>query len=125
MNVWNIVEENKDYGISIRREIHRHPELSLKEKNTTALLRRELLDMGAEIVDLGLETGIVADIRGAKPGAGRAVAIRADIDALPVQEETHEPFSSQCDGVSHACGHDTHTAALLLAAKVFLPSSLL
>ena len=118
MNVWNIVEENKDYGIQIRREIHRHPELSFKETNTTELLRRELLNMGAEIVDIGLETGVVADLRGTKKGAGKAVAIRADIDALPVQEQTHEPFSSQCDGVSHACGHDTHTAALLLAAKV-------
>ncbi|MBQ6145597.1 MAG: amidohydrolase [Clostridia bacterium] len=118
MNVWNIVEENRAYGIGIRREIHRHPELSGKETNTTSFLRRELVAMGAEIVELGLLTGVVADIRGTKEGNGKVVAIRADIDALPVKEETDEPFSSECDGISHACGHDTHTAALLLAAKV-------
>ena len=69
-------------------------------------------------MDLGLETGLVADIHGKKPGAGRMVAIRADIDALPVKEATGEEFASENEGVSHACGHDLHTAALLVAARV-------
>ena len=90
MDLWSIVEENKDYGIGIRREIHRHAELSMQEVNTTALLRQELSAMGIEIVEMGLNTGIVSDIRGTKAGAGKAVAIRADIDALPVQENTGE-----------------------------------
>ena len=118
MNVWETVERIRDYGIGIRREIHRHPELSRQETNTTAVLLRELKALGIEALDLGLDTGVVADIRGAKPGAGKVVAVRADIDALPVREETGEPFASECDGVSHACGHDTHLAALMLAARV-------
>ncbi len=118
MNVWQIVESNTEYGIRIRREIHRHPELSLKEVNTTATIRRELESMGIQPLDLGLETGVVADIHGTKPGRNKTLAVRADIDALPVREETNEPFASECDGISHACGHDTHLAALMLAARV-------
>ena len=109
--------EQEAYGIAVRRELHQHPELSCQEKATSALIRRELSAMGIAETDLGLETGVVADITGEKEGAGRVIAIRADIDALPVTEQTGLPFASQTDGVSHACGHDLHTAALLLVAK--------
>ena len=115
MNAWFKTQE--DYGISIRREIHVHPELSGRETGTSALIRRELSSMGIPEIDLGLETGVVADITGTKQGAGKTVAIRADIDALPVKEQTGLPFASENEGISHACGHDLHTAALLLTAK--------
>ena len=118
MNVQETVNQYESYGIELRRQIHRHPELSNKEHNTTAFIRAELAKFGIEPVDLGLETGLVADIHGKKPGAGRMVAIRADIDALPVKEATGEEFASENEGVSHACGHDLHTAALLVAARV-------
>ena len=118
MNVQETVNQYESYGIELRRQIHRHPELSNKEHNTTAFIRAELAKFGIEPVDLGLETGLVADIYGKKPGAGRMVAIRADIDALPVKEATGEEFASENEGVSHACGHDLHTAALLVAARV-------
>ena len=90
MNVQETVNQYESYGIELRRQIHRHPELSNKEHNTTAFIRAELAKSGIEPVDLGLETGLVADIHGKKPGAGRMVAIRADIDALPVKEATGE-----------------------------------
>lgn len=118
MNLEQLIAQYSDYAIGLRREIHRHPELSLQEKDTTALIRRELSKWGVEPLELGLETGLVADVIGTKAGQGKTVAIRADIDALPVQEETGLPFASQIAGVSHACGHDTHTAALLLAARI-------
>ncbi len=115
INTW--FQEQESYGIALRREIHAHPELSCQETGTSALIRRELAAMGIEETDLGLETGVAADITGTKEGEGKVIAIRADIDALPVKEQTGLPFASQNEGVSHACGHDLHTAALLLTAK--------
>lgn len=106
-----------NHAVTLRRQLHQNPELSLKEFETTALIRRELESYGIPILDSGLETGLIAEIRGNKPGQGKTAAVRADIDALPVQEKTGETFSSQNQGVSHACGHDLHTAALLLAAR--------
>lgn len=70
-----------------------------------------------KVKDSGLETGLIADICGKKPGEGKTIAVRADIDALPIQEKTGEPFASGNEGVSHACGHDLHMAAVLLAAR--------
>lgn len=112
-------DEQEEYGITLRREMHADPELSGQEQKTSALIRRELKGLGIAEADLGLPTGVVADITGEKEGAGRVIAIRADIDALPVKEQTGLPFASRNEGVSHACGHDLHTAALLLAAKYF------
>ncbi|OUM93811.1 MAG: amidohydrolase [Thermobacillus sp. ZCTH02-B1] len=102
--------------IAIRRHLHRHPELSLEEKETAALVARELAKLG-----LGIRTGVgghgvVADLKGALPG--KTVALRADMDALPIQEETGLEFASERPGVMHACGHDAHTAILLGAAKL-------
>ncbi len=115
VNTW--ITGQEPYGIRIRRELHAHPELSGCETATTALIRRELAAIGAEEIDLGLSTGVVAEITGTKAGAGKRIAVRADIDALPVAEQTGLPFASENEGVSHACGHDLHTAALLLTAK--------
>jgi amidohydrolase len=100
----------------IRRDIHRRPELSNHEVETTALLRRELRASGvAGIRPIG-PTGIVADIPLA--GDGPVVVVRADMDALPITEEASVPFRSQVPGVMHACGHDAHSAMALGVAVV-------
>ncbi|OUQ77916.1 M20 family metallopeptidase [Flavonifractor sp. An100] len=118
MNVKERIDQYAPHAVELRRALHRNPELSLHEIQTTDLIRRELESYGISIVDSGLETGLIAEIHGTKPGSGKTAAVRADIDALPVQEETGLDFCSQIPGVSHACGHDLHTAALLLAARV-------
>ena len=108
-NFQNVLTE--DY-----RYLHQHPELSFQEYQTTDWLRTRLFALGIEILDTGLKTGLVAIIRGDQPG--KTVALRADIDALPVREETALPYASVQDGVMHACGHDFHTSALLGAAQL-------
>ena len=105
-----------DELVSLRRDIHAHPELGMHETRTSALIRRELEKMGVDELQQPLPTAVVALIHGAK-GAGKCVALRADIDALPVHEESGVPFASQTEGVMHACGHDLHTTMLLGAAK--------
>jgi amidohydrolase/hippurate hydrolase len=107
--------------VDLRREIHRHPELSYQEFRTTALIRDYLAGIGIEAEPQLLETGVVAVLRGGGTpvsGSRRCVALRADIDALPVQEENACGFASEEDGCMHACGHDMHSAMLLGAAKV-------
>ena len=106
--------------VGIRRDIHRHPELSFQEFRTTALVREYLLRQGLKIEHDFLETGVVAVLEGGgqgKPG-GNMVALRADIDALPLQEENSHDFCSAEKGKMHACGHDMHTAILLGTAAV-------
>lgn len=106
--------------IELRRSLHRRPELSWKESQTQARLREALLDIGITDIRETANTGLVAHIRG-RSASGPAVAIRGDIDALPIQEETGLPFTSMHAGVMHACGHDMHAAwavgAGLLIAK--------
>ena len=106
----------EDEMIAIRRHIHRHPELSNKEYKTTEFIREKLTEYGVEIAEIGMKTGVVAVIRGGKPG--KTVAIREDIDALPMKELTGLPFASENDGACHSCGHDIHTTVLLYCAKV-------
>lgn len=96
-----------------RREIHRHPELGFEERRTSALVERELTRAGLEPRRI-VTTGIVATLTGARPG--KCIALRADMDALPVMEGSGEAFSSEVAGAMHACGHDAHTAMLLGAA---------
>jgi amidohydrolase len=100
--------------IAIRRELHLHPELSLEEFETTNRIRTWLNEAGIRILDLPLKTGVVAEVGGLQPGP--TIAIRADIDALPIPEETGLPFASTVSGKMHACGHDFHTATVLGAA---------
>jgi amidohydrolase len=102
--------------IEFRRDLHMHPELSLKEYRTTKRIREALTEAGIEILELGTETGVVGLIRGA--GKGPTVALRGDIDALPIQEENDVPYKSTIDGVMHACGHDVHTTSLLGAGLI-------
>src|ERR1700721_2487507 len=103
------------WAVALRREIHRHPELGFEEERTSALVERELDALGIEHRRVA-KTGVVGVVRGALPG--RVVALRADMDALPITERTGEPFASEVDGKMHACGHDAHTAMLLGAARV-------
>jgi amidohydrolase len=98
----------------LRREIHRHPELGFEEVRTAGIVERELDDLGIEHRRIA-KTGVVGIIRGGL--AGRTVGLRADMDALPIEEESGEPFASEVPGCMHACGHDAHTAMLLGAAR--------
>ena len=100
--------------IEYRRELHQYPELSLKEVETTNRIRRWLTEAGITILDFPLKVGVIAEIKGDKPGP--TIALRADIDALPIQEETGLEFASKHEGVMHACGHDFHTSAMIGAA---------
>ena len=99
-----------------RNEIHAHPELGMEEVKTAALVQRELARIGVPFTPNVGKTGVVGLINGEKPGP--CIALRADMDALPIQETTGLPFASKVPGVSHACGHDSHTAMLLGAAEV-------
>jgi amidohydrolase len=103
----------------LRRDLHRHPELSWRESATAERLERALADLGASAITRIAGTGVAARIPGRRPG-GPVVAIRGDIDALPIQEATGLPYASEVPGVMHACGHDVHAtwavgAALLLS----------
>lgn len=109
-----IADDILDIVVATRRQIHRRPELSNEEFETTALVRRELASAGIDDVRPVGPTGVVANVRGAT--SGRTVAVRADLDALPLAEETRLPFASENKGVMHACGHDVHAATLLGAA---------
>ncbi|MES5893159.1 MULTISPECIES: M20 peptidase aminoacylase family protein [Bacillus cereus group] len=100
--------------ISIRRHLHEYPELSYEEFETTKAIKNRLEEANITIIDSNLETGVIAEISGNKNGP--VVALRADIDALPIQEETDLPYTSKIQGKMHACGHDFHTAAILGAA---------
>ena len=105
--------------LALRRDLHRAPELSWQEHGTAARLEATLRALGAEDIRRVAGTGVVARLRGQDPGAP-AVALRGDIDALPIQEETGLDFASQTAGVMHACGHDVHAtwtigAGMLLA----------
>ena len=101
---------------ALKEDLHRHPELSWRERRTTALLRERLAALGLELIDLGMETGCAALLRGGRPGP--TVALRADIDAI-VQETPEEgEVVSEAPGVMHACGHDFHTAGLYGAARL-------
>jgi amidohydrolase len=107
-------EELDTHLIAIRRHLHQHPELSHEEFETTAAIRAWLTEAGIRIADFSLKTGLIAEIGGFK--SGPIIALRADIDALPIQEETGLPFASLIPGKMHACGHDFHTASILGAA---------
>ena len=105
--------------LDLRRHFHMHPEISWNEKETTKRIAKELEEMGISIIKVGFggtECGVLAEIKGGKPG--KTVALRADMDALPLTEEVESPHKSKFDGVMHACGHDAHTAMLLGAAAV-------
>jgi hippurate hydrolase len=101
-----------------RRDIHAHPELQFDVHRTAALVSDKLKAFGVDEVVTGIgRTGVVGVIKGRKTDSGRTIGLRADMDALPIQETVDRPHKSRTDGVMHACGHDGHTAMLLGAAK--------
>ena len=103
---------------ALRAALHRAPETALKEYRTTALLKKTLSELGLELLDTGTETGAAAMLTGALPGP--TAALRADIDALPLTEQSGSPDASGTPGLMHACGHDLHAAAALGAAMALL-----
>jgi len=103
--------------VEIRRHIHRRPELAFSEFETSAYIQEKLRAMGIPFKSGFVKTGIAGWIEGRSP-SGRMVALRADMDALPVQEKNDIPFRSENDGRMHACGHDLHMAALLGASEI-------
>lgn len=102
--------------IGNRRHLHTNPELSFQEFNTQKFVAQKLKDMGITPVEIA-NTGLVATIEGRNPSS-KVVALRADMDALPIVEANDVPYKSQNPGVMHACGHDVHTASLLGTAKI-------
>jgi len=105
-----------DYTQSMRRDFHMHPELGFQEVRTAGIVSKELQALGLEVATGIGQTGVVAMIEGAKPGP--VLMLRADMDALPITEDTNTEYASQNPGVMHACGHDGHTAILLTVAKM-------
>ncbi|MCM8607803.1 MULTISPECIES: amidohydrolase [Lactiplantibacillus] len=99
---------------TLRHQLHAHPELALHEVATTKLIEQTLSDLGVRLLDYPGETGVVAEIGHGAP----IIALRADIDALPVEETNDLPYTSKIPGRMHACGHDFHTASLLGAARL-------
>lgn len=121
MNYGKRAAELSDSIIASRRHIHQHAELSFEEHETTAYLVDELKKIGIPVEQFEDYTGCIAVIKGGRSG-GKTVLLRADIDALPIQECSGVPFESIHPGVMHACGHDCHAAMLLGAAKLLWES---
>ncbi|EAX47675.1 amidohydrolase [Thermosinus carboxydivorans Nor1] len=111
-----LVEKHRDAVVALRRHFHTYPEIGGKEFKTQEKIMAELAALGLE-PRKAAGTGVIAELQGALPG--KTVAIRADIDALPIQDDCRQPYQSQHENVCHACGHDGHTAMLLGLAKVF------
>ncbi len=112
----NLIEENIESIIDIRRDLHAHPELAMEELRTSSIVKAELEELGLEVQDKIGNTGVVGLLRGSSEG--KTIILRADMDALPLDELTDLPFKSTNPGKMHACGHDVHTSILLGAAKV-------
>ncbi len=116
MNIEEVASKYAGYQVEMRRHFHRHPEVSGKEYETSKMVKAELDKIGVEWVPCGLETGVLATIKGEKPG--KTILLRGDMDALTVDEQTGAPYASENPGVMHACGHDCHTSMLLTAAHI-------
>ncbi|NLX75622.1 MAG: amidohydrolase [Synergistaceae bacterium] len=112
----SLVEKHQDRVIEIRRDIHQNPELAMEETRTAQLVKEELEKLGLEVEEKVGKMGVVGLLRG--KGNGKTLLLRADMDALPILEETDLDFKSKTDGKMHACGHDVHTSILLGVAKV-------
>lgn len=104
--------------IEVRRDFHMHPELSFKEVRTPKIIAEHLKSLGIETHENVGTSGVVGILRGNNPGP--TVALRADFDALPMQDEKNVPYKSTIDGVTHACGHDIHTTALMMIESVLV-----
>jgi amidohydrolase len=116
IDIDELIKEHLDEILAIRRDIHEHPELGMQEFRTSELVAKELKKLGLEVQTGIGKLGVVGLLRGNEDG--KTVLLRADMDALPLDELTDLPFKSKTPGVMHACGHDVHTSTLLGAAKV-------
>lgn len=114
--LWNECKESQEYILGMRRDLHKIPELGFDLPKTRAYVLAKLDEYGIPYTLSQKDSSIVATLKGGKPG--KTIALRADMDALPIQEETGVDYSSTHAGQMHACGHDTHTAMLLGAARV-------
>ncbi|KMY53894.1 peptidase M20 [Bacillus sp. FJAT-27231] len=114
--IYKQLEESFEETVNIRRYLHQNPELSFEEEETPKLIARHLRELGIEVREGVGGRGVVGTIRGGQPG--KTVALRADFDALPIQDLKEVPYRSTVPGKMHACGHDAHTATLLSVAKV-------
>ncbi|HLP04899.1 MAG TPA: M20/M25/M40 family metallo-hydrolase, partial [Paludibacter sp.] len=115
--IQDLVNNSSDYTTSCFHHLHAHPELSFQEFETARFIQQELTQMGIPFRSGIGGTGILGKIEGKNPGK-RKIALRADMDALPVCENVDVAWKSTNENVMHACGHDAHTACLLGAAKV-------
>lgn len=115
MTVKELAKQYKQYAIDLRREFHMNPEPSMQEFRTSSRVIEELEKMGIECERVA-ETGVVGTIIGGS--SGKTIALRADMDALEVNEKNDHKYASKVDGMMHACGHDAHTSSLLTAAKI-------
>ena len=115
MPVINQIEKMTDELVAIRRDFHAHPELGMQEVRTSGIVADLLRQWGIETHTGIGKTGVVGVLKG--NGEGRTIGLRADMDALPIEEKTNLPFASKNPGVMHACGHDAHTTMLLGAAR--------
>ncbi len=112
----NIAYQIKNELIAIRHQIHQNPELSFEEENTALLVEKYLQTLGLQTHRIA-KTGVWAMING-NGKSSKTIALRADLDALPIQEKSDKPYASKNNGIMHACGHDVHTTCLLGAAKI-------
>ncbi|MEO3416910.1 M20 aminoacylase family protein [Roseovarius sp. CAU 1744] len=118
MPVKNRFAELHDQITEWRRDLHQHPELLFDTHRTSALVEERLRAFGCDDIATGIgRTGVVGVIKGKSTGSGKVIALRADMDALPIHEETGVDYASKVEGKMHACGHDGHTAMLLGAAQ--------
>src|SRR5262245_24139821 len=116
-SIKKLSHEYADEVVSYRRHLHAHPELSYQEHNTARFVAEILKRVGLEPQEGVAGTGVIAHISGNKPSK-KLIALRADLDALPIQEANAVPYRSQNPGVMHACGHDVHTSSLLGTARI-------
>ncbi len=118
MPIINRVADLHDEITAWRRDFHENPELLYDVHRTAGIVEQKLKEFGCDEVVSGIgQTGVVAVIKGRKTASGKVVGVRADMDALPIEEATDLPYKSKVPGKMHACGHDGHTAMLLGAAK--------
>jgi len=117
MNVRNSIVDMKDEITAYRRDLHQNPQTGFEEEFASGLVREKLSEWGISFEDKIAVTGIVATIEGETNSSGKAIGLRADMDALDILEEPNKPHVSKIDGKMHGCGHDGHTAMLLGAAK--------
>ena len=119
MNILPEISVNSNYLEEIYKDLHSHPELGFEEERTSKIVQEKLKEFGVDEIHTEIgKTGVVGIIKGNNGGGNRRIGLRADMDALPIQEDTGLSYASKVDGKMHACGHDAHTAMLLGAAML-------